>query len=56
MGTPTYDCPHNEAIDCDKYKQRPCNNCGWNPDVARERLEKYCKELGIAIPKKKEEN
>lgn len=55
MATPTYECPYNEAIDCDKYKQRPCHNCGWNPKVAKERLEEYCKKHGIVPPKRKED-
>ena len=30
-------CPHNEEVVCESYK---CNNCGWNPKVARARYTK----------------
>ena len=29
-------CPHNEAVRC---PQRSCESCGWNPAVAKKRLE-----------------
>lgn len=29
-------CKHNEGVECYDYK---CRNCGWNPKVARKRLE-----------------
>ena len=30
-------CPYNDACRCDVKK---CNNCGWNPTVAKRRLDK----------------
>lgn len=27
-------CPHNKAIDC---SNATCENCGWHPDVIKER-------------------
>ena len=38
-------CPYNDGVVCesvDRYGNeipRYCEACGWNPDVARERLE-----------------
>lgn len=29
-------CLHNDGVDCE---QRKCSTCGWNPKVARKRLE-----------------
>ena len=29
-------CPYNEAINC---YMRKCSTCGWNPEVAKMRLE-----------------
>lgn len=43
-------CPHNDAVGCFP-SQRNCNRCGWNPDVAKERLEKFCKKHGVTMPK-----
>lgn len=31
-------CPHNVAIEC--YTKK-CDSCGWNPEVAKARLEAY---------------
>ena len=31
-----FECPHNDAIDCELKK---CSTCGWNPEVAKMRLE-----------------
>lgn len=31
-----FDCPHNKAITCGMMK---CSTCGWNPKVAKQRLE-----------------
>lgn len=28
-------CIYNKEVNCDKHK---CDNCGWNPTVAEERL------------------
>ena len=50
-------CPYNEGVSCDHSTKR-CHVCGWNPKVAKARLEKICKKLGIPVPvpKKPEEN
>lgn len=29
-------CRFNDGVVCDKHK---CRNCGWNPEVAKKRLE-----------------
>lgn len=34
-----FPCPNNEAVEC-WYKERPCATCGWNPEVAKARLDK----------------
>ena len=34
-------CPHNEFVVCSMKK---CTRCGWNPDVAKARLEKIRQE------------
>lgn len=34
-----YRCRYNPGIVCEQ-KDNPCNKCGWNPAVARERSEK----------------
>ena len=39
---PEKQCPHNAWVECG---QRDCAGCGWNPDVAKERAEKYGKSL-----------
>jgi hypothetical protein len=31
-------CPHNDACRCTK---RECFKCGWNPTVAKMRLDKF---------------
>lgn len=33
---PTFQCPHNEAVACERKK---CGSCGWNPAVAKARAE-----------------
>ena len=35
-------CPHNYELDCDTLK---CESCGWNPEVARARVEKVMKNM-----------
>ena len=35
-------CPHNYELDCDSLK---CETCGWNPEVARARVEKVMKNM-----------
>ena len=42
-------CPINESLQCPP-KNRNCETCGWNPKVAKARLEKICKEMGISLP------
>ena len=48
-----FQCPYNEACSCDPKKRR-CNRCGWNPDVAKARLEKTCYKRGVQVPQTKE--
>ena len=31
-------CPYNREVDCARHR---CDRCGWNPEVAKERLETY---------------
>ena len=31
-------CPFTKNIDCAENNKRKCENCGWNPDVAKERI------------------
>ena len=44
-----YSCKYNEGVVCSPTN-RTCGTCGWNPDVAKARLEEFCKKLGIAAP------
>lgn len=44
-----FQCPYNEACSCDPKKRR-CNRCGWNPNVAKARLEKTCHNRGVQVP------
>ena len=44
-----YSCPYNEGVGCHPNKHH-CESCGWNPEVARERLLQVCFEKGITIP------
>lgn len=44
-----YCCKYNEGVGCHPMK-RQCGNCGWNPEVAKERLARICFELGIDVP------
>ena len=39
----------SENVFC-RPDQRHCDRCGWNPQVAQARLEKFCKEHGISLP------
>lgn len=42
-------CPHNDGVIC--YPgERQCDRCGWDPEVGQARLEKFCKQHGIAVP------
>lgn len=31
-------CPYNDAVEC---SSRKCSKCGWNPEVAKARLEAH---------------
>lgn len=44
-----HSCRYNENINCAPF-HRHCDRCGWNPKVAQARLEKFCRERGIALP------
>ena len=33
-----FTCPYNHEVDC---TLQMCGKCGWNPEVAKARLEKY---------------
>ena len=35
-------CPHNYEVDCEASR---CDSCGWNPVVAKARLEKAVKNM-----------
>lgn len=35
-------CPHNDACRCEN---QDCYNCGWNPKVAKMRIEKLKKGM-----------
>lgn len=37
-----FSCPHNSGVRCD---EKMCYNCGWNPTVAKLRLEKIRQKL-----------
>ena len=43
-------CPHNEGVACDTYTQQSCHRCGWNPNVAKARKEKFCEQNKVTIP------
>lgn len=42
-------CPYNDAVGCFPSKKN-CDRCGWKPEVSKARLEKFCKDHGIAVP------
>lgn len=44
-----YSCKYNDGVGCSKL-HRHCERCGWNPAVAKARLEKFCHKHGIAVP------
>lgn len=44
-----YSCKYNEGVVCHPTV-RPCGSCGWNPAVAQERLEEFCKKFGVPVP------
>lgn len=35
-------CPHNDEVDC---ATQNCASCGWNPEVAKARVEKVAKSM-----------
>lgn len=37
-----YICPHNEACRCDRMN---CENCGWNPKVAKQRADAFMNQM-----------
>lgn len=39
-------CPYNEGIGCHPCEMR-CGTCGWNPKVAKERLEQLHEKINI---------
>ena len=44
-----YSCKYNEGVGCGPFNHK-CEKCGWNPEVAKARLEKFCKKRGIVPP------
>ena len=44
-----YACCHNDGVSCHP-KNRHCETCGWDPTVAKDRLENICHQLGIQLP------
>lgn len=56
QGTSPYEtpsCKFTEGVSCDVLN-RKCWKCGHNPEVAKKRLEAFCKKNGITIPARKE--
>lgn len=47
-------CPHNLGIRC-LTKNRNCGACGWDPNVAEERLIRFCRARGVQCPPKEKE-
>jgi len=45
-------CPFNDGVVCSG--NGPCHHCGWNPPVAKDRLDRICKKLGIQVPESQE--
>ena len=45
-------CPFNDGVLCSGIG--PCDNCGWRPSVAKARLEKICKQMGVQVPQTQE--
>ncbi len=37
----TFQCPHNPGVECN---HKTCGSCGWNPNVAQRRLDKFLSE------------
>lgn len=47
-------CPQNDWVVCYPWECQ-CETCGWNPKVAKERLEKICKERDCLVPEPQKE-
>lgn len=47
-------CPHNDHVVC-YPTERHCSTCGFDPAVAKARLEEIRRKLGIPVPDQKEE-
>ena len=47
-------CQYNIGVEC-RLRERPCESCGWNPAVAKERLDRFYTDHGIVAPDKKED-
>lgn len=48
-------CPYNDGVVCDP-EGRNCPRCGFDPAVAKARLAKICRKLGIPVPDQKKED
>lgn len=44
-----YCCQFNEGVGCHPMKHH-CETCGWNPEVAKERLLQICFDMGVDVP------
>ena len=44
-----YSCQFNDGVGCHPKKHH-CESCGWNPEVAKERLARICFEMGVDVP------
>ena len=45
-------CPMNDGVVCDPT-HRTCYACGWNPSIAKARINRYCSANKIQIPEEK---
>lgn len=34
------DCKYNEGCRCNRYQRAMCHRCGWNPRVAKARMDR----------------
>jgi hypothetical protein len=39
-----WECPYEGCVSCEV---RICDKCGWNPEVAKSRLEDYLRKCGV---------
>ena len=46
-------CPYNDGVTCNP-DERNCACCGFDPAVAKARLARICKKLGIPAPETQE--